>query len=161
MKKISAMLVVVLMLMISMVPAFAVVSPQATTYKYDVILIPSDGGDGTYDFVTDIDENGNQHVDLEAKPKPGYEFDHWEIDGPYTPNGEMTDPKLNITIRGDVTVVPYFKDAKGQVETGTMNIDNSSKSPQTGAANDVLPYAIIILSVAACGAAAIKLVKSK
>lgn len=161
MKKISAMLVVVLMLMISMVPAFAVESPQATTFKYEVIIIPSDGGDGTFDFVTDIDENGDQHVEIVAKPKPGYEFERWEIEGPYTPNGSLTDDKLDITIRGDVIVIPYFKNAQGQVETGTINIDHSPTSPQTGAANDVLPYAIIILSVAACGAAAIKLVKSK
>lgn len=161
MKKISAMLVVMLMIMISMVPAFAVESPQATTFKYNVIIIPSDGGDGTFEFVTDIDENGDQHVQLEPKPKPGYEFERWEIEGPYTPNGSLTDENLDITIRGDVTVIPYFKNAKGEIETGTINIDHSPTSPQTGAANDALPYAIIILAVAACGAAAIKLVKSK
>ncbi len=162
MKKIMTALFVMLILMLSVVPAFAVDSPQATSFKYDVIVIPTEGGDGSYQFTTDIDENGNQHVVLTPIVKPGYEFDHWEIEGEYTTDGKLTDSRLELTIHSDIKVTPYFRDAQsGTVATGTVAVDHSGTSPQTGDMSNVIPYAIIILSIAACGVASLKLVKSR
>lgn len=48
----------------------------------------------------------------------------------------------------------------GAVATATAKKDDSTTSPKTGA-SDVVPYAILVLSLAACGAAVFKLVKSK
>lgn len=160
MKKLFSAFIAVLIVVISMVPAFAVVSPQATTRKYQVIVIPPAGGDGSVVYESDIDDEGNEHIKVEATPDPGKEFDHWEIEGPATPNGSLTDPKLDITVFGDVKITPVFKDKNGQLVTGTVNVDTSGKSPQTGA-NDAIPFAIIFLSVAACATAGVMLVKSK
>ncbi len=161
MKKISAILFAVIILMFSVVPAFAVESPQASSLKYDVVIIPTEGGDGTFEFETGIDENGDQLVIIRPLPKPNYEFDHWDIKGAYSTKGKLTDEELELKIHSDITVTPYFKNQKGTVATGTVNVDHSGTSPQTGKADMALPVAIIVLSVAACAAATLKLVKSK
>lgn len=161
MKKVISAAVVVLMLFISVIPTFAAVSPQSTTYKYTVEVIPSTGGDGQYEFTTNIDKDGNQHVHLTPKPKPGYVFDHWVIDGKYVTNDELTKGDIDLIISGDIKVTPYYRKAgSSTVETGTVHKDNTGTSPKTGS-NDFIPYAVIILSVAACGAVVVKLVKSK
>lgn len=166
MKKIIAVLIAVLMVAFATVPAFAAespvatTSPEGTTFKYIVIVIPTEGGDGSYDFVTEIDENGEQHIKIEPKPNPGYVFDHWEIDGPYKTDDKLTDPNMDLIITGDVNVTPYYKKpGSSTVETGTVNKDNSSTSPQTGS-NDTMAYVIMFLSLAACGGAVVMLVKS-
>lgn len=166
MKKIVTVLFAIIMVAMAAVPAFAAespvatTSPQTTTYKYHVEVIPSDGGDGKYEFTTDIDEEGNQHVHIIPKPNPGYVFDHWEIDGPYTTDNKLTDEEMDLIITGDIKVTPYYKKAgSSTVETGTVNKDISGTSPQTGS-NDVLPYAVMMLSIAACGAGVVMLVKT-
>lgn len=161
MKKISAILFAVIILVFSVVPAFAAESPQASSLKYGLIIIPTEGGDGSYEFESGVDENGYQAVVIRPIPKPNYEFDHWDIKGAYTTNGKLTDAELRLNIRGDITVTPYFNNQKGTVATGTVNVDHSGTSPQTGKADMALPVAIIVLSVAACAAATLKLVKSK
>lgn len=100
MKKTIAVLFAVMMMLLSAVPAFAAVSPEPSTFKYKVEVIPTEGGDGDYKFTT------------------------------------------------------------GPVATATAKKDDSTTSPKTGA-SDVVPYAILVLSLAACGAAVFKLVKSK
>lgn len=166
MKKLVSIMCAILMVVFATVPAFAanngVQSPVATTatssLEYTVIVIPTGGGDGSYEFTSDIDEDGNQNVHIVPKPNPGYTFDHWEIEGSYTTNDKLTDAEMDLVINGDIKVTPYYtKD--GQIETGTVNQDGSSTSPQTGA-NDVLPYAVIMLSVLACGTAVVMLVKT-
>lgn len=161
MRKVSAILFAAIILMFSVIPAFAAESPQGTTFRYDVIIIPTEGGDGSYEFETGIDEDGNQTIIIKPDPKPGYEFDHWEIDGPYITEGELTDEELELTIHGDVKITPIYKNQQGTVATGTVDVDNSDTSPQTGSSNMALPIAVIILSLAACGFATVKLVKSK
>ena len=159
MKKILSVVFAVMMLVLTAVPAMALVSPEAT-YKYNVVVIPTEGGDGSYEFTTEIDENGEQHVHIKPLPNPGYTFDHWEIDGPFTTEDKFTKSEMNLIITGDITVTPYYvKDGSSQVATGTVNKDESPKSPQTGS-NDVLPYAVMALSVLACGAAVVMLVKT-
>ena len=166
MKKIVTVLVAIIMVAMAAVPAFAVespvatTSPQTTTYKYYVEVIPSDGGDGKYEFTTDIDEEGRQHVHIIPKPNPGYVFDHWEIEGSYTTDNKLTDEEIDLVITGDIKVIPYFrKPGSSTVETGTVNKDMSDTSPKTGS-NDVLPYAVMMLSIAACGAGVVMLVKT-
>ncbi|MEE0913098.1 MAG: hypothetical protein U0L76_00740 [Ruminococcus sp.] len=166
MKKLVSIMCAILMVVFATVPAFAaendVVSPVATTapdsLKYNVVVIPTEGGDGSYEFTTEIDENGEQGVKIIPKPNTGYTFDHWVIDGPYTTDNKLTDGEMNLVITGDITVTPYYtKD--GVVQQGTVSKDNSQTSPKTGA-NDVLPYAVIMLSVLACGGAVAMLVKT-
>ena len=169
MKKIVSVLFAILMVAFATIPAFAaedsVNSPvattaPATTFKYEVDVIPSEGGDGSYEFTTDIDENGEQHVHIIPKPNPGYTFDHWEIDGPYKTDNKLTDSEMDLIITDDIKVTPYYKKSgSSTVETGTVNKDINKTSPQTGT-NDVLPYAVIMLSIAACGASVVMLVRT-
>ena len=60
MKKTIAVLFAVMMMLLSAVPAFAAASPEPSTFKYKVEIIPTEGGDGDYKFTTGIDENGEQ-----------------------------------------------------------------------------------------------------
>lgn len=169
MKKIVSALFAVLMVAFASIPAFAadtdVISPvattaPATTFRYEVDAIPSEGGSGSYEFKTDIDEDGNQVVHIKPNPNPGYVFDHWDIDGSYTTDNKLTDEEMDLVISSDIKVTPYFKKTGSSVvETGTVNRDGNTTSPKTGA-NDVLPYAVIMLSIAACGAAVVMLVRT-
>lgn len=167
MKKTIAVLFAVMMMLLSAVPAFAAESPQPSTFKYKVEIIPTEGGDGDYKFTTGIDEKGEQHVYIEPLPYDGYTFDHWEISGgPFRTDSKYTDPNMNIIIiSGDIVCIPYYRKASsggttGPVATATAKKDDSTTSPKTGV-SDVVPYAILVLSLAACGAAVFKLVKSK
>lgn len=113
MKKIVSVLFAILMVAFATIPAFAVESPvattaPATTFKYEVDVIPTEGGDGSYEFTTEIDENGEQGVKIIPKPNTGYTFDHWVIDGPYTTDNKLTDGEMNLVITGDITVTPYY-----------------------------------------------------
>ncbi len=160
MKKTVSIICAVLLIALSAFPAFAVESPQASTFSYDVEVVPTLGGSGTYNYVGGINENGEEEVHLSATPDPGYIFDHWEIKGPYRTNDSLTDANIIIFASGKITATPYFKKpGSSTVETGTVNKDGSGTSPQTGA-NDFIPYAVVLLSVVACGAAVLKLVKS-
>lgn len=160
MKRIVSIMFAVMLVVLSAVPAFATESPTAATYKYTVEIIPTGGGDGTYEFTTEIDENGEQVVHLTPLPNSGYTFDHWVIEGSYTTEGELTDGELDIVITSDIKATPYYtKDGSATVATGTVSKDTGSTSPKTGA-NDFIPYAVMMLSVLACGAAVTMLVKT-
>lgn len=166
MKKIIAVMFAVMVMLFSVVPAFAAVSPEPSTFKYKVEVIPTEGGDGDYKFTTGIDKNGEQHVFIEPIPYDGYTFDHWEITGgPFRTDSKYTDANMNIIISGDIVCTPYYRKASnggttGPVATATAKKDNSTTSPKTGA-SDVVPYVVLVLSLAACSAAVVKLVKSK
>lgn len=166
MKKIIAVMFAAIVMLFSVVPAFAAVSPEPSTFKYKVVIIPTEGGDGDYKFTTGIDEKGEQHVFIEPIPYDGYTFDHWEITGgPFRTDSKYTDANMNIIISGDLVCTPYYRKASnggttGPVATATAKKDNSTTSPKTGA-SDVVPYVVLVLSLAACSAAVVKLVKSK
>lgn len=166
MKKVIAVMFAAIVMLFSVVPAFAAVSPQPSTFKYKVEIIPTEGGDGDYKFTTGIDEKGEQHVFIEPIPYDGYTFDHWEITGgPFRTDSKYTDANMNIIISGDIVCTPYYRKASsggttGPVATATAKKDNSTTSPKTGA-SDVVPYVVLVLSLAACSAAVVKLVKSK
>lgn len=165
MKKTIAVLFAAVMMLLSAVPAFAAESPQPSTYKYKVVIVPTVGGDGSYKFTTEIDEQGRQHVYIESIPNSDHTFDHWEIEGPYTTSDSLNSPTMDLVITGDIVCTPYYRkngdnNQTGPVATATVNKDNSTTSPKTGA-SDVIPYVVLVLSLAACGAAVFKLVKSK
>ena len=110
MKKTIAVLFAVMMMLLSAVPAFAAASPEPSTFKYKVEVIPTEGGDGDYKFTTGIDEKGEQHVYIEPLPYDGYTFDHWEISGgPFRTDSKYTDPNMNIIISGDIVCTPYYR----------------------------------------------------
>lgn len=158
MKKIVSIVFAIMLIALSTLPAFAVSSPTAPTLKYTVEIVPTEGGDGSYEFTSDIDENGKQGVHLTPRPNIGYEFDHWVIEGDYTTENKLTDAELDIVISSDITATPYFtKD--GEVETGTVSKDTSSTSPKTGT-NSFVPYVVMMFSILACGVAVSMLVKT-
>jgi hypothetical protein len=173
MKKLVSVLFALMLVAFSVVPAFAVSSPQASTYKYVVNVVPSEGGDGAYEFVTEIDQDGKQHVQITPVENEGYIFDHWVIDGPYSTDNNLTDSTMNIVITGDVQITPYYSKKTDSSSTdssastsstsatsATVKKDTNSTSPQTGS-NDAVAYTIAILATAACAVAVLKLVKSK
>ena len=166
MKKTIAVLFAVMMMLLSAVPAFAAASPEPSTFKYKVEIIPTEGGDGDYKFTTGIDKNGEQHVFIEPLPYDGYTFDFCEISGGlFRIDSMYTVANINIIISGDIVCTPYYRKASsggssGPVSTASAMKDDSTTSLKTGA-SDVVPYAILVLSLAACGAAVFKLVKSK
>ena len=117
MKKTIAVLFAVMMMLLSAVPAFAAASPEPSTFRYKVEIIPTEGGDGDYKFTTGIDKNGEQHVFIEPLPYDGYTFDHWEISGgPFRTDSKYTDPNMNIIISGDIVCTPYYRKASSGVQ---------------------------------------------
>lgn len=167
MKKLISIAVVALMLVFSVVPAFAASSPEVTTYKYSVTVVDTTGGAGTFEYTSDVDDEGRQTIHLKPQPQEGYVFSHWIIDGAYVAEGDLTDAELDLIISGDVTITPVYVKAGSQDATdatvatsATISEDTSKTSPQTGS-NNVAPFVVIILSLAACGAVATMLVKSK
>jgi hypothetical protein len=143
MKKTLAILVAVLIIAVSAIPAFAVdiQSPKPTTANYQITIIPGGGG-GTYDFTykTPVDDDGKQTVHFVAKPDDGYKFTGWTFDGTYTPLGNLTDTEIDLVITGDIKATPNFEkissgdgtDKGSSANAKETKIDNSTKSPKTG-----------------------------
>lgn len=163
MKKIVAVLLAVMLVAFSALPVFAEVSPEPSTKVYTVVVVPTTGGGGTYEFTSGIDKDGNQHVHLTPIPNEGFTFDHWEIEGPYTPGELLENGDFCIIITGDVVCTPYYK-ANNPTPTDTQPVtvkpDVNPVSPKTGT-NDAYLYLIIALAVVACGLVSFKLVKSR
>lgn len=159
MKKTLAILFAVMMMVFAVVPASALESPT-TAFGYDVQIMPCVGSNGTYTFETYVDEDGFSHVKLIAEPDSGYEFDRWEIEGNYKLNGELTDAVLDITVKSDIVATPFFKKAgsTSPSQDTTVDVDDSSTSPQTGS-NNFAVYAFGAYAIIACCLGAIKLVK--
>lgn len=157
MKKTLTILVAILLIALSVTPAFAVESPKPTTGNYQITIIPGDGG-GSYDFTykTPVDDEGYQTVHFTAKPDDGYEFAGWTFDGDYKLLGDPSNPEIDVLVRGDIKAYPKFvKTGGGSKSGGTSEstvkdtkVDTSSKSPKTGSANFIY---IGIASVALIG----------
>ncbi len=137
MKKTLAILVAVLLIALSVTPAFAVVSPKPTMGNYQITIIPGSGG-GSYDFSykTPVGDDGSQTVHFSAKPDEGYRFVGWTFEGDYTALGNLTDAELDLLIRGDIKAYPKFEKIGGGSEDKGADkdtkVDTSSKSPKTG-----------------------------
>ncbi len=159
MKKFMAVLFAVVLIAISCVPAFAVASPIGT-YEYHVTVIPTGGGDGSYEFTSSIDENGQQKVHITPVPNQGYTFDYWVIEGSYTTDDKLTDSEMDLVITSDITVTPYFKKASTGNTPGAVTTDKNPTAPKTGS-SDLPVYTLIVLAAAVCGVSVFKLVKSR
>lgn len=151
MKKTFAILIAAVLIILSVVPAFAVVSPQPTTANYQIIIIPGPGG-GSYDFdyKTPVDDDGTQIIHVSAKPQDGYKFTGWTIEGDFTPLGKLTDAELDLIIRGDIKATPNFVKIgeEGGETKPAAKTDDSSKSPKTGSTSMVY---VVIASAALLG----------
>lgn len=155
MKKISAVLLALMIVVFASLPAFAVVSPTKSSGKYKVTMHNQNGGSGNY--TEKVDKDG-QHVTLTAHPKNGYKFTNWIIDGKYTiVKGSLTDDEITVLLGSDIDVYPQFE---GEDAAVTPSQNTSSKSPQTGDSTP-LTITIICLSVLALGAVGVKLAVSK
>lgn len=165
MKKVISILAAVLIISLSVIPAFAesVESPSPTKANYNVVVIPTDGGTATYTYDTEVKDDGTQTVTIHAVPDEGYEFVRWDIEGATPRGGTPEDPDLTFLIGADITVTPHFvksgeaetQPTKGGDEKGTTPeggkpspsgdknyVDGGSKSPQTGS-NDVVTFAVL------------------
>lgn len=88
-----------MMMLFSTVPTFAAVSPQPSTFKYKVVIIPTEGGDGSYKFTTGIDERGRSNMYLLSHFHMTAILLTTEISGgPAEPTANYTDANMNIII---------------------------------------------------------------
>ena len=158
MKKLLTVAIAVLVLALSVVPAFAVESPTAKPTSYVITFVDDDGVHGTATYETQIGEDGTQKVTISANVDSGYDFTGWVIEGSYTTNGTLDGNPLGLTISSDLTVYTHGKktgttdatDATGSTKATTpgKKTDDGSKSPQTGS-QDTMVYIVLGLSVAA------------
>ncbi|MBQ1507767.1 MAG: hypothetical protein IIZ36_05030 [Ruminococcus sp.] len=116
MKKVLTVLAAILMLAISVFPAFAeeVRSPEATKASYKIVVQKPEGGRGyrvNYEIKSGIKENGRQTVRFYVDLDEGSEFESWTIEGDYDPdpNLDLTKPDIEIEVFGDVNAVPNVK----------------------------------------------------
>lgn len=158
MKKFFSVIFAIMMIFAMSFPTFAAGSPVAPTEGYTVEVIPSTGGTGVYNKY--VDSEGNTHIVLIAQPLKGFVFDHWEIEGKYTANGKLTDPKLDITIFSDIDVTPIYKKSSNSSTSSTIDVDNSGTSPQTGT-NPLALSSVLAVSLAILGVGTIRIIKSK
>ena len=147
MKKTFAILIAVLLIAVSVMPAFAVDSPKPTTANYQITIIPGDGGgEFNFEYKTPVNDDGTQTVHFSADPDDGYEFAGWTFEGDYTLLGDPSNPEIDVIARGDIKAYPKFVKI-GSKDKGTdktpEKVDTSSKSPKTGSADYV--YAGIAL----------------
>lgn len=160
MKKTLSILVAVIVLALSVTPAFAAPSPTASK-EYNIIVHNNKGGSGTY--TTKVDKDG-KHATIVAHPKNGYEFVKWIIKGKYKiEKGDLNSKKLRLLLKSNVEATPVFKKIKtGSTTTGSpVSVNRSSTSPKTG---DNTMYFVIGISAAAVlvlSALGVKLAKSK
>lgn len=116
-KKVLAVLVAMLIVMFSCVSAFAAISPSGKP-SLNVTVIPTEGGTGSYDITTEIEEgpNGGTIVEFVPKPNPGYTFVEWELEGDYTiVEGSLTSGEFTVEAFSDLVATPYYVDRKSVV----------------------------------------------
>lgn len=141
MKKICAIVLAAVLMVFTVVPAFAAISPMPPV-EYDVIIENTEGGKGSY--TTEILED-KKHAILVAHPKDGYKFSHWVIEGDYTiTDGSLTSDEITVLLNSDIVATPHFV-ADGKKPGTTPDQDHGSTSPQTG---DFIPTLMIIFSSA-------------
>jgi hypothetical protein len=131
MKKTVSLLIAVIILALSSVPAMAAISPTASK-EYKIVVHNNKGGTGTY--TTKIDKDG-KHATVTAHPKKGYEFVKWTSKGKYKLiKGSLNDKELKILLQGDVEFTPIFKKigSKSATPQTPVKRNQSPVSPKTG-----------------------------
>ena len=144
MKRISALIVAVLVLLFATIPAFAADNPSPTKpTDYNVVIHNPNGGTATY--TVKVDEDG-QHVILVAHPKNGYEFIGWKINGKYTIiSGDLTDEEIEVLLGDDINARAVFRKIGTSSTTSTsISVNSSTVSPQTNDNNSVFFFIVFI-----------------
>lgn len=161
MKRVISVLAVVIVLAISIIPAFAVPSEEPPKPGYVITVDPTDNGDVTYVPTSEVKEDGTQSFHFTAVPKDGYTFDGWVIDGKYTTTDDLKKAEIDIVISGPIKVTPSFV-KKGAADNGKtdVNTDKSSTSPKTGS-SDVVAVSLVALSALVIASAVVVAKKSK
>jgi hypothetical protein len=150
MKKILLPVLIGIITIISIIPTFATTegnpSPSAKQ-QYTIIVNNNRGGTGSYTSITNKDE---KYIILKAKTKKGYVFEYWVIDGKYVLiDGDLNSSKLKISLQGDCTATPYFRNKKtSQIESVSLTKNTSSTSPKTGETEEDNLYFLWIIAVA-------------
>lgn len=169
MKKVISILAAVLIISLSVMPAFAesVESPSPTKGNYNVTIVevPDEGGSASFTYDTPIRDDGYQTITLSAVPEDDYEFAGWTISGEGGNGGtasikpallavfgganpsdsDLKSAELTIDINHDIVATAKFQKKDGSTpskDDSKKTIDDGSKSPQTGA-NDVVTFAIL------------------
>ena len=141
MKKVLAILAAVIIIVVSVVPAFAesVDSPTPTKANYQITIIPGDGGgEFNFEYKTPVNDDGTQTVHFSANPDDGYEFAGWTFEGDYTLLGDPSNPEIDVLTKGDIKAYPKFvkigDDNGGSKKSDTKDtkVDTGTKSPKTG-----------------------------
>lgn len=139
MKKICAIVLAVVLMVFTVVPAFASISPIPPV-EYDVVIENTEGGKGSY--TTELLED-KKHAILVAHPKDGYKFSHWVIEGDYTIiDGSLTSEQITVLLNSDIVATPHFV-SDGKKPATVPDQDHGSTSPQTG---DYVPTFIMFLA---------------
>lgn len=158
MKKICAIAMAVVLMIFSVIPAFAAISPSADI-EYDVIIENTEGGKGSYE--SEIIE-GKKYVTLIADAKDGYKFSHWVVNGDYTiVEGSLSDSEFVVVLNSDIEASPYFDKIDGGKTDDSIDQDHSSTSPQTGDFGHYYIFLVAGLLVAMMAAASVKLSETK
>ncbi len=138
MKKFLAVAAAILLIALSVMPAFAdsVQSPTAKPTGYAVHFNGAEHGSATYSYTSEIGSDGKQGIRLTAVPEAGYELARWDITGDYTATGKLTDAVLDLIASGDITATPVFRKIGSSDEptkpSNSGKTDTSDKSPKTG-----------------------------
>lgn len=163
MKKTLSIFIATIIIALSAMPVFALVSPTASK-EYKIVVHNNEGGSGTYK--TKIDKDG-KHATITAHPKNGYKFSKWVIKGKYKiTEGDLNSKTLKILLQGDVEATPIFTKigSKSSASTGTpvsVSRNYSSTSPKTGDNSMYFIIGISALAVLSLAAVGVKLAVSK
>ncbi len=159
--KVISVLFALVIMALSCTTAFAAISPTGSP-ELNVVIIPTGGGTGTYEYETEIEQgpNGGTIVHFTPKPNDGYTFVRWELTGKYTiTEGSLTSGSFTIEAFSDIVATPYY--VKAGESTPSETEHNSSKtSPQTGIPYAV-PVAVVVVLVAGAGVFVVKRKLSK
>ena len=167
MKKIAAAALALLLIVFSALPVFAesIDSPDATKTNY-IIHIPTDidGGTASFEYVTDVGDDGTQTVIIRGVPDDGFDLTGWDIVGDYTPVTDLTQSEIKLIISGDIDVKPVFTKKGAPATTSpvpspTKVVDNGSKSPKTGSGDGI--FWVLFLGSAAALAAVVTIAKRR
>ncbi|MBR2280034.1 MAG: hypothetical protein IJ903_03805, partial [Ruminococcus sp.] len=105
MKKALSLLIAAVIIALSAMPAFAVISPTASK-EYKIVVHNNEGGTGKY--TTKVDKDG-KHATITAHPKNGYKFSKWIIKGKYDiDEGDLNSKTLRILLKSNVVATPVF-----------------------------------------------------
>lgn len=126
-KRIFVLVFTFLIICACVTPVVTQALPSPTpSQEYNVVIQPTQGGGGTYH------QDGNSTYILEAKPKDGYVFSHWEFVGSYKIlEGDINSKKIKILIYSDVIAIPYYS-KNGEVDRKIIDVNTSNISPKTG-----------------------------